>query len=252
MPRPIRTFSHLLYGGFACLTFTAVVCPTLILLAVTPGLQRRRLVAKYAAGLIFWTWGSPVKVHGAQKLDGSAAVVVANHSSYLDGIILTAALPGGFTFIIKKEMDRVPLAGWLLRRLGSEFVDRNDPQQRARAARRLLRAAEAQTPLVFFPEGTFDHEIGLKRFRPGAFRAARRAGVPLIPIAIHGARRMLPADQRLPQPGPLQVDILDALATTTYADAAALAEDARRLILTVIDEPDRLEQTDNGEGFRDG
>jgi 1-acyl-sn-glycerol-3-phosphate acyltransferase len=236
----MRRISQLLYGGFACLTFTAVVCPTLLLLAVTPGLRHRRLVAKYAAGLIFWTWGSPIKVHGAQKLNGSAAVVVANHTSYLDGIILTAALPGGFTFIIKKEMNSVPLAGWLLRRLGSEFVDRNDPQQRTRAARRLLRAAEAQTPLVFFPEGTFDHEVGLKRFRPGAFRAARRAGVPLIPIAIHGARQKLPGDRRLPQLGSLQVDILDALETTIYVDAAALAEDARRVILEVIDEPDRL------------
>jgi len=240
MPQPLRRISHLLYGSFACLTFTAVVCPTLVLLAVTPGLRRRRLVAKYAAGLIFWTWGSPVKVHGAQKLDGSPSVVVANHSSYLDGIILTAALPGGFTFIIKKEMDQVPLAGWLLRRLGSEFVDRNDPQQRSRAARRLLRAAEAQTPLVFFPEGTFDHEVGLKRFRPGAFRAARRASVPLIPIAIHGARHMLPADQLLPQPGSLRVEILDPLATATYVDAAALAQDARQVILEVISEPDRL------------
>ncbi len=240
MPQSRPRIVHLLYGCYACLTFSATVLPTLALLAVTPGLGRRRLVAKYAAGLIFWTWGSPIKVRGAQKLGHAATVVVANHSSYLDGIILTAALPGGFTFIIKKEMDRVPLAGWLLRRLGSEFVDRSDPQQRARAARRLLRAAEAKTPLVFFPEGTFDHEPGLKRFRPGAFRAARRTEVPLIPIAIHGARYMLPADHRLPRPGPLRVDILDALDTAGYADAGTLAEDARRAILAVIDEPDRV------------
>jgi 1-acyl-sn-glycerol-3-phosphate acyltransferase len=177
---------------------------------------------------------------GRHQLTAEPAVVVANHGSYLDGVILTAALPAGFTFVIKKEMERVPLAGWLLRRIGSEFVDRDNHQQRSRAARRLLRAAEARSALVFFPEGTFDEQPGLKRFRPGAFRAALRAEVPLIPVAIRGAREKLPAGHLLPRPGPLFVDVTTALNSRDYPNAIALADASRAAILEIIGEPDLM------------
>lgn len=238
MSARFRKITHSLYGGYAALSFVAIVFPTLLLLVITPGLRRRRRLAKFAASAVFWSTGSPIEVDGANHLDTKAAVVVANHSSYLDGIILTAALPVGFTFVIKQEMERMPLAGWLLRRLGSEFVDRDNRQQRTRAARRLLRAAEARNALVFFPEGTFDEQVGLKRFRPGAFRAALRGNVPLIPVAIRGARQKLPAGQWLLGPGPLSVEVTTALNSSEYPNAGALSAAARQAILTIISEPD--------------
>ena len=237
MPSPIRRFAHLVYGSFFTLAFATILSPTLVLLAITPGLSRRRRLAKYCAAAVFWTGGCPITVRGRHKLRNNG-VVVANHSSYLDGVILTAALPANFTFVIKKEMNQVPLAGWLLRRLGSEFVDRENPHQRTRDARRLVRHAQAQRPLVFFPEGTFDGETGLKRFRPGAFRAAHRAGLPLMPIAIQGARQKLPAGRWLPRPGALTVQINDALDSREFPDASSLSHEARRAILDLIGEPD--------------
>ncbi len=237
MPASFRTIAHLIYGGYSVAVFAAIICPTLLLLIFAPGLPRRRRLAKYAAASIFRFIGSPVELRGANHLDPKA-VVVANHGSYLDGAILTAALPENFTFVIKKEMQSVPLAGWLLRRLGSEFVNRENHQERTRAARRLLRAAEARNGLVFFPEGTFDEQVGLKRFRPGAFRAARRANVPLIPVAIRGARHKLPGGRLLPRPGPICVEVTPQLNCADYPDATSLAAAARQAILAVIDEPD--------------
>jgi 1-acyl-sn-glycerol-3-phosphate acyltransferase len=238
MSASLRRITHFLYGGYAAVVFLGIIFPTLLLLVVTPGLQRRRRLAKWAAGAVFWSAGSPIDVDGAAQLDVKAAVVVANHSSYLDGVILTAALPVGFTFVIKKEMERMPLAGWLLRRLGSHFVDRDNREQRTRAARRLLRAAEAQDALVFFPEGTFDEQVGLKRFRPGAFRTARRADLPLIPVAIRGAREKLPSGRMLMAPGPLSVKVTAALNSNDYSNASTLAGAARQAILEIIREPD--------------
>jgi 1-acyl-sn-glycerol-3-phosphate acyltransferase len=238
MPANLRRIAHLLYGGYAALAFVFIISVTLLLLAITPGQQRRRRLAKWAAGAVFWSTGSPIEIDGADKLEATAAVVVANHSSYLDGVILTAVLPVGFTFVIKKEMEHMPLAGWLLRRLGSEFVDRDNREQRTRAARRLLRAAEARDALVFFPEGTFDEQPGLKRFRPGAFRAAQRADVPLVPVAIRGARKKLPAGQWLPGPGQLSVTVTTALNSGDYPNAGALGKAARQAILAIIPEPD--------------
>ena len=79
--------------------------------------------------------GSPVRVAGAERLPDTPCVVVANHASYLDGIILTAALPAEFTYLIKYELASFPLGGFLLKRIGSEFVNREDSKHRLRTAR---------------------------------------------------------------------------------------------------------------------
>ena len=93
-------------------------------------------------------------------------MVVANHASYLDGVVMTAALPPRFGFVIKREMNNVPGAGLLLRRLGSEFVERFNRQKGATDARRVLRTAASGHSLMFFPEGTFKPEVGWANFTP--------------------------------------------------------------------------------------
>ena len=106
-------------------------------------------------------------------------MVVANHASYLDGVVMAAALPPRFGFVIKREMNDVPVAGLLLRRIGSEFVDRFNRHKGGTDARRVLRTAASGHSLVFFPEGTFTprsrpREIPHRRVRHrGARRPAR-------------------------------------------------------------------------------
>ena len=93
----------------------------------------------------------------------------------MDGVVFTAVLPPRFGFVIKREMDRVPLAGLLLRRLGSLFVERSNRQRGANDARRVLRTAINGSSLVFFPEGTFSPAPGLLKFHVGVHhRRARR------------------------------------------------------------------------------
>ena len=121
---------------------------------------------------------------------------MANHASYLDGLVLTAALPPRFAFVIKKEMDRVPLASLLLRRIGSEFVDRHNRHKGAMDARRVLRRASQGQSLVFFPEGTFSTQPGLLRFHTGAFATAVRANCSVAPVVIRGARCRALLEQR--------------------------------------------------------
>src|SRR5690606_27411584 len=111
-----------------------------------------------------------------------------NHASYLDGVALFAALPPSFGFVIKREMDRVPLAGLLLRRIGSHFVDRGGAAQGKRDARALLREARSGGGIAMFPEGTFQQEPGLARFKPGAFVLAANGARSLVPVAIRGTR----------------------------------------------------------------
>src|SRR5271155_4660278 len=129
-----------------------------------PSLRQRRAVAGMVGRVFLWMAGIPFKVEGLERLPKTPCVVVANHASYIDAIAIAAALPPDFAFVIKKEMVRVPLASLLLRRLGSEFVERFDRHKGATDARRVLKLAATGQSLVFFPEGTFDHRRQIGRF----------------------------------------------------------------------------------------
>lgn len=236
----LRPAKRLVYGIYAWSSLTCVVIPTILALAFLPGVRRRRRFAHWAARLFFLCIGSPIRVRGS-KITGSC-VVVANHSSYLDGIILTAALPPQFTFVIKREMEAFPVAGFVLRRLGSEFVARDDERDRKRVTRRLFNAAHAGDAIAFFPEGTFDLAPGLKRFRPGAFGAAWRGGKPIFPVVISGARAKLPAETFFPSPGPLSVRVCEPLHPDEQESAESLMAVCRRAMLEHLGEPDAADR----------
>jgi 1-acyl-sn-glycerol-3-phosphate acyltransferase len=227
-----------LFGVYATAIFAAVALATLALLAVTPRTSARRRLVRRAALSVFCLTGTRLVVRGLSHIPTEPCIVVANHASYLDGPILTAALPPKFAFVIKREMTRVPLAYFLLRSIGSEFVERNDTHKSAADTRRILQKARAQESLAFFPEGTFTPEPGLRRFHNGAFAAAIRGQVPVLPVVIRGSRHMLPAAQVLPRPGRLEVIVRPALFPSATADVAGLLKEARRSILQELDEPD--------------
>ena len=236
---------RVLRAGYGLWCWVAFVAIALVLLAIglpTPGVALRRRMARRGARLFFALAGVRFRVRGLERLPADACVVVANHASYVDGVVLQAALPPRFAFVIKKEMVRVPLAGLLLRRLGSEFVDRYNRHQGGVDARRVLKTALAGESLAVFPEGTFTAAVGVHRFHVGAFVAAARSGLPVVPAAIFGAREMLPCDAWLPRRGPIEVEILAPLAappaSTERVTALRLKEAARQAILARLGEPD--------------
>jgi 1-acyl-sn-glycerol-3-phosphate acyltransferase len=229
-----------LYGIYAILMFTSVTIPALALLSVVPGEGNRRAIARNAARLWFWLSGARLGISGRENLPALPCVVVANHASYLDGIILTAVLPARFTFVIKKEMTRVPFVNFFLSRLGSLFVDRSNHHRAATDARRILQLATRKQSIAFFPEGTFTAEPGLRRFRNGAFTVAQRGDLPVVPVVIHGSRRMLPAKHWLPAPS--KIDVL--IKPQIQSDREQLSPDdlmkiCRTSILENLDEPDK-------------
>ena len=230
--------ARIFYATYAWFMLVFVVIPVAAGCLLLPGLERRRAVARWGAATMLRLIGSPVQVRGKAPGDTDRNVVVANHQSYLDGIILTAVLPPHYTFLIKREMVRVPIAGFVLRRLGSQFVDRSSANHRHRSARRLVQSARQGQALAVFAEGTFDREPGLKPFRMGAFRAARLAGIAITPVVITGSREKLPADSWLPRPGPLTVEFCPGIASADLADERALMRATRSAILERLGEPD--------------
>ena len=237
----MTAIGRLLYGVWAWGLFAMIALGALVFALPAPGVMLRRRIARAAARLFLKGAGIPLEVLGLEHLPAGPCVVVANHASYVDGVVMQAALPPRFAFVIKKEMGRVPLASLLLRRLGSEFVERYDRQRGGVDARRVLRTAAGGQALAFFPEGTFDERIGLARFHLGAFVAAHRNALPLIPAAIRGAREVLPPGTAWPRPGRIAVEILAPIPSPApgSADGAQrLKLAARAAILARTGEPD--------------
>ncbi|HEY0800910.1 MAG TPA: lysophospholipid acyltransferase family protein, partial [Steroidobacteraceae bacterium] len=175
--------------------------------------------------------GIPFTVQGLDRLPKTPCVVVANHASYIDGIAIAAALPPDFAFVIKKETLRAPLAGLLLRRLGSQFVERFDRHKGATDARRVLKMAATGQSLMFFPEGTFDETRQIGKFLGGAFTIAARAQMPVVAVAIHGTRDVMPPGSASLRRRPIRVEVLAILP----ADEARLK--SRELIAAAVGEP---------------
>ena len=242
---PLNLFTAVLqifYGLYAITVFLVFGLSAFVLVLLPLGIQARRHIAHFAARAFFAVAGLRVKLLDEHLLPSGACVVVANHASYLDGIVLKAALPARFSFVIKKEFSRVPLAGLLLRRIGSEFVDRFNRHAGGMDARRLLKAADAGQALAFFPEGTFVPEPGLGKFHSGAFAIAARVNLPVVPLAIRGTRYILPSGRFLPRPGPIDIQVLPSigpLPDLKPADAIAQTRDqAHARILAALGEPD--------------
>jgi 1-acyl-sn-glycerol-3-phosphate acyltransferase len=200
------------YVVYCVVSFAVLAFFVLAINLFLPSLRQRRAVAGRFSRAFLWTAGIPFTVEGLERLPTVPCVVVANHASYIDALAIVAALPPDFAFVIKKEMVHVPLMGLLLRRLGSQFVERFDPNKGASDARRVLKLAAAGQSLMFFPEGTFDETPQIGRFMGGAFATAARSEMPIVAVAIHGTRAVMPPGggvwvHRLP----IRVEILEVL-----------------------------------------
>jgi 1-acyl-sn-glycerol-3-phosphate acyltransferase len=109
-------------------------------------------------------------------------IVVANHLSYLDPIVLGGELP--CTAVAKREIEGWPVLGTHLRDLGVMFVDRDDPHSGASVLRQAARALDSGVAVLNFPEGTTTRGDSVLPFRRGIFGVALRLGVPVVPVRL--------------------------------------------------------------------
>jgi 1-acyl-sn-glycerol-3-phosphate acyltransferase len=229
-----------LYGCYAWVVF--IICCLVALLAtlLVPTAPLRHKLAADASRAIFILGGIPAKVHGMENLPDGNAIVVANHASYVDGVLLKGYLPYRFSFVIKGEMRDIPGVHFVLRRSGSKFVERFHAGGSARDARKIVKAAQGGDSLAFFPEGTFRKEPGVGRFKAGAFVSAIKGNMPIVPVAISGTRSILRAGQYWPRPIRPTFEVLPPIMPDdpAFEHHKVLAETVRQRILAVLDEPD--------------
>ncbi len=197
----------LAFGAWIGALLLATVPPLWLLVVLLPGRLVDGLVRRWCRTLLALAGCRP-RVEGAERLPVHGAVVFAvNHASYLDAVAVLAAIPHDFRFVAKRELRAWPLVGALIRKVGHLTVERTDLSRSVEDSQRVTETLRRGTSLVFFPEGTFLQPPGVLPFRLGAFKAAVDAGCPVVPVAIHGTRTILPADSWLPRRGRITVSI---------------------------------------------
>ncbi|MHC4938004.1 MAG: AMP-binding protein [Planctomycetota bacterium] len=239
--RALRATSAFAFAAWYWVTYRVLAPFTWLGVVLLPGLTARRRLARGAARLFLRLVGAGPVVRGLDRLPGDGpAVVVANHGSVIDGLILTAALPARFAFIAKSELIESRVARPFLKALGTAFVERFDPKRGVEDTRTLAELLEGGQPLAFFPEGTLDRRPGLRSFEMGAFVVAAQAGVPVVPVGIHGSRSLLRSGGSFPRRSLVTVAIASPLEPVgaDWNAALRLRDEARAAILERCGEPD--------------
>lgn len=213
-----HTLGEALFGLRAQLLL-ALIAPPVWLIAVTRRTPEAAwAICHRAARALLRAAGVRLEVHGLEHLAGGR-VLVCNHASYADGLVLVAALPEPCAFVAKRELAPQFWAGRLLRALGAEFVERQERERSVADARRLAAAAAQGRRLLVFPEGGFGTAAGLRAFRLGAFLAAAEAGVAPLPLTLLGTRALLPEGRWRAQRSRLALWIDAPLGTVAAAQA---------------------------------
>jgi 1-acyl-sn-glycerol-3-phosphate acyltransferase len=183
--------------------------------------------------------GIPYRIDGA-SMPRSHAVLVFNHSSYVDALVLAPLIPGEPVYAAKKEFADQAFVGPFLRRLGVVFVERRDLATSIADAQVMRAVTESGRLLVAFPEGTFTGRAGLGPFHLGAFKVASELNIPVIPGAIVGTRDMLRGDQWWPKWSTVTVVIDKPVEPSGrgFSDTVILRDKVRAAILAHIREPD--------------
>ena len=239
--RILRRGAGWAWSAWAWLVFAGIVPCAWLLIVLAPALTLRRRIARTSARLALVLTGLSPNVEGLGHLAGrDPRIVVANHASYLDALVLTAVLPPRFAYVAKQELLKNPFAAIPLRRLSSAFVERFDSARGVEDTRGMEARARAGDALVFFPEGTYRSEPGLLPFRMGAFVVSARAGTPVVPITLTGTRTLLPAVSLWPRYSKLQALVGEPIPASgeDWQAALQLRDAARGWILARLGEPD--------------
>ena len=238
--RAWRSAGRWAWGLWAWWVFFSLSAVAWCAVMVLPGVALRRRAAWMLARAAIRLIGLPLRVKGLERLAAvGPRIVVANHASYLDAILLGAVLPPDFSFIAKRELADVALIGAALRRLGAVFVERFDAAQGVLDTQALQARVRGGESMVFFPEGGFRRASGLQPFKLGAFVVATETGTPLVPVTLNGTRSLLRDEAWLPYRSSIEVTIGAAIAPAGagWKHALTLRDAARKSIAAALAEP---------------
>ena len=158
--------------------------------------------------------GVRVEVTGREHLAHRPAILVANHQSNYDALLVGAVYPRDTVVIGKKELRDTPLFGTFFAATGNILIDRADHKDALAGLDKAVEAVRSRRVSIWvFPEGQRSRGTGLGAFKKGAFHMAIAAGVPEIPIVYSSIDRVINARARRAAGGVIKIHILPPVST---------------------------------------
>jgi len=223
------SIGYSLYAWVLLVPF-AVTIWSLAVLPIT--LAQRRNVGRMVARSLCRALGISVSVHGELPDNDQPSVIAANHSSFIDGLVLYVFLDQPVTFVASTDMEHQFLLGRIMRGFGCVFVNRGRAERSAESVEILVRTIRSGHHVLIFPEGSISAQPGLRVFRLGAFEAATSSNCLVVPVGIRGSRGVLRPGSYLSHPGNVRVVVGDPIAPTgsEFADRVELRDRTRESI----------------------
>lgn len=225
------------------------VCPMIILSTGVHGMvsyaisrfsknpNRQLNVARAWARSLLWITGVTVEVEGLEHIHPHGSYVfVSNHQSYMDIPAILPHIPVEFLFMAKAELFRIPMLGTHLKTAGHTSVPREDPRAALKTLAHTARLIRGGRSTLVFPEGGRSETGELQPFKDGAAFIAIRAQVPLVPMALTGARSILPMHSLIFHRGRVKLRIGAPLPTEglTTHDREGLTRTLRERVIALL------------------
>ena len=202
----------------------------------------RRAMISLWADLASALVGLKIKVIGEEKIwNNRPAVVISNHQSQADAIIIMKLLRGNFAAVGKKEIANIPIVSQAIQFAGVIPIDRKDASKAIESMKPLIEAIRSEGRFVAVAvEGTRSTSTIPGPFKKGAFHIAMQAGVPILPIVIHNAIDVQPKGDFVFRPATVFVEVLDPIdpSTWTAEDMATRIAEVRNLYLRKLGHPE--------------
>jgi 1-acyl-sn-glycerol-3-phosphate acyltransferase len=184
---------------------------------------------RWWSSAVLWAAGIKVRVHGMENAAiGEPHIFASNHVSWFDVPALARILPR-YKFVAKAELFKVPIFGRGMRAVGMIEIQRENRKAAFGAYDVAAERIRSGSSVVVFPEGTRGHAYPLRPFKKGPFVLAIAAGVPIVPIIVHGTIEIMPKGSWWVQPGTIDVHLLEPVSTTgvDYDHREALMQTVR-------------------------
>lgn len=177
--------------------------------------------------------GVTVVTTGEEKIPSEGSVLfVSNHQGNFDIPILLGYINKPKAFIAKIEILKLPLIRTWMTHMKCVFMDRSDMRQSLKVINQAAGYLKEGYSMVIFPEGTRSKSETLGEFKPGSLKLALKAGVPIVPITIHGSYKIMEQNGFIIKPARVEITISDPIPTAglTKEQAAELPEKVREII----------------------
>jgi 1-acyl-sn-glycerol-3-phosphate acyltransferase len=221
--------------------FTAIglLAPFLILLCLITGNENTIYVpVRFFVRLGLKLVGVRVEVEGIERLNPNQAYIFTpNHQSLIEVPLFVTYLGRNPAYLAKKEVFKYPIFGYGIGLMGVVPVDRSNSPAAVESARQATENLRRGKSYVVYPEGTRSPDGRLLPFKKGAFMMAIDAGVPVVPVTISGATRIMPKAQVRVYPSTVRITVHDPISTEGYSkeNVAQLMEQARAKVLSALE-----------------